>query len=134
MARYTVRVDIPSDPTELLTLAAKIDAKERQLGDSSPLKALEDAPTFGGCIQRAAAADKEADEFASKAETQIGERNKDLPAVLEGVRARRDTLLGVFRKNPRKLSEFGFVVSDTPADNGSSAPTGPAPASPGPAK
>jgi hypothetical protein len=95
---------------------------------------LEDAETFGGCVQRETAADNEADDFASQAETQIGERNKDLPAVLEGVRARRDTLLGVFRKNPRKLSEFGFAVSDTPADNGSTAPTAPEPGSPGPGK
>lgn len=134
MARYTVRVDIPTDPSELLTLAGKIDAKERELGDSSPLKALDDNESFGGCIERSTAADKKADDFTSKAETQIGERNKDLPAVREGVRARRDTLLGVFRKNPRKLSEFGFAVSDTPADSGSSATSAAAPASPGPAK
>jgi hypothetical protein len=56
--------------------------------------------------------------YRSKAETEIGERNKDLPTVTEALRSARDVLVGTFRANPKKLTEFGFDVSDSRHDNG----------------
>ncbi len=112
MAKNKVRVEIPGDPSELIVLAAKIEDKHAKLGDKSPLKELEDVETFGPAVTRAAGHDGKADEFEAKRETEIGERNKDVPAVKEGVRTRRDLLLAVFASNPKKLTEWGFNVSE----------------------
>lgn len=113
MPRKNVRVKIPTDPSAVIALAGKIQAKNAELGDASPIKDLDDAETFAPAVTRAAANDKDADDFATKAETSRGERNKDLPVVKEGVRARRDALLGKYRSNPKKLTEWGFGVDDS---------------------
>jgi hypothetical protein len=118
MARKTVRVKVPTDPSELIALAGKIEAHSVDLGTASPLTDLEDAESYGPAVARAAEQDGLRDGFAQKAETATGERNKDLPAIIEGVRARRDLLLGLYRSNPKKLTEYGFAVDDTPQSSG----------------
>ncbi len=122
MAKNNVRVEIPGDPSALIALAAKIDARHLALGTASPLKELEDVATFGPAVARAADHDGKADDYEAKRETEIGERNKDVPGVTKGVRARRDLLLAVYQSNPKKLTEFGFDVSDSPAATPGAAP------------
>ena len=112
MAKNNVRVEIPGDPSELIALAAKIEKKHVDLGTASPLRELEDVATFGPAVARAAEHDGKADEYEGKRETEIGERNKDVPNVRNGTRTRRDLLLAVFASNPKKLTEWGFNVSE----------------------
>lgn len=126
MAKKNVRVKIPSDPTALIELAAKIEKKHADLGAASPLKSLEDAEAFGPAVTRAKTQDDLATDFSSKAETAYGERDKDLPAVKQGVRNRRDALLATHASNPKKLTEWGFDVSDSPQGSDGDAAAKPA--------
>jgi len=49
---------------------------------------------------------------------------------MNSVKASRDTLVGVYNSNPKKLGDWGFVVNDTPQakkkDNGPTPPPPPA--------
>ncbi len=114
MARHNVRVIIPTDPSALIALAQLIEKKHVELGDASPLKDEEDAAVFSPAVVRGAENDAGADKSRKVAETLTGERNKDLPVIDDGVRRRRDTLLAKYRSNPKKLTEFGFEVDDSP--------------------
>jgi hypothetical protein len=118
MARKTVRIEIPRDPSEGITLLGKAKEQHEALGAASPLKELEWEKIILPAYARALAHDSKADEYHAKAETETGERNKDMPVVNESLRSIRDVLFGIYRANPKKLTEFGFNVSDSPAENG----------------
>lgn len=101
MPNNKVKVDIPRDPSEAIALLGKIKKKHGDLGDASPLNGLE-GDKIGPAQVQAAEHDGKADDFRSKAETEIGERNKDVPVVKEGLRSVRDVLLGLNRARPEE--------------------------------
>ncbi len=106
-----VRIEIPKNPTLFLTLAVKIAAKNTELGDASPLKAL-DWATMGQKISDAASYDVQATDLHRQGESFTEKRDALLPELTEFVRASRDVLVGLNHSNPRALSDFGFVVND----------------------
>jgi hypothetical protein len=122
MPKRNVRIEIPGDPSEVIALLGKVKTKHEALGAASPLAGLE-WDNIGPAYERALVQDGKADESRKIAETATGERNKDMPAVTEALRSARDVLAGIYRANPKKLTEFGFEVNDSPHDNGSTANT-----------
>jgi len=96
------------------------------LGAGSPLGGLEWVKEIGPAYDRAATQDGLADGYHQKAETATGERNKNMPAVMVALRSSRDVLAGIYAANPKKLTEFGFDVNDSPA-NQPPPPAGPSP-------
>ena len=114
MPRKNFRVKIPTDPSERIKLAKAISAKHDDLGAASPLTDMEDEADYASALTSADAQDTIADRARKESETATGERNRHMPAVDGGVRARRDVLLGKYRSNPKKLTEFGFEVDDSP--------------------
>ena len=110
----TVRIEIPSNPTDCLKLASAIMQKHTNLNDGSPVKGL-DWTANGPAITAASGFDNQAAQLHRDAEVATGERDKLMPAVVEFVRQNRDVLVGVYRQNPKKLGEFGFTVNDAVA-------------------
>ncbi len=119
MPRKNFRVKIPTDPSERIALAKAMLAKHVEMGADSPLGGMEDEEKYGSALGSAAAQDAIADRTRKESETATGERNRHLPTVDEGIRARRDVLLGKFRSNPKKLTEYGFEVDDSPTGDSS---------------
>ncbi len=124
MPRKPVRVEIPRDPSEGIALLKKVKAEHERLAAASPLAGLE-WDKINLALTRADEHDVKADQLRKDAERETGERNKDMPAIQDALRAARDVLLGLNRANPKKLGDFGYEVADSPA------PSGGAPAAPG---
>ena len=127
MPRKNFRVKIPTDPSERIKLAKAIKAKHDELAAASPLSDMEDEAAYTTALSSADVQDAKADKSRKESETATGERNKHMPAVDGGIRARRDVLLGKYRSNPKKLTEYGFEVDDSPTGGDSAdEPTPPA--------
>ena len=110
----TVRVDIPrTNPTERLRLAAAILAKHTALAAASPLKDL-NWTAVGPTVATATGFDTTAKQLEKDLEKAYGDRDALLPAIDKEIARSRDLLLALYRDNPRKLGDFGFVVNDTP--------------------
>ena len=122
MANNQYRVEIPTDPTETISLLAAIQAKHLALGANSPLGGLKWAE-ISSALAVAAEQDALSDELRRKAEAATGARDAKMTQVLESIRSARDVLMGLNRDNPDALGEFGFNVSD--ARSGSSGGTPP---------
>ena len=125
MPRKNFRVKIPTDPSARIALAKAMKAKHDELGAGSPLTDMEDEAIYNASLTKAGTEDAKADKARKEAETATGERNKHMPAVDNGIRARRDVLLGKYRSNPKKLTEFGFEVDDSPTGDDSADETTP---------
>jgi 2-succinyl-5-enolpyruvyl-6-hydroxy-3-cyclohexene-1-carboxylate synthase len=115
MPKKNVKVEIPENPTELLKLAKKISDKHIADAANSPLKGMVD---FNWSITQpliapAQSNDEQAAALRAKAEEFIGERNKNIPAIEGSIKATRDVLLGLNKKNPKVLGQWGFTVSES---------------------
>jgi hypothetical protein len=116
MAVRTVgRVVIPSNPSELLTLADKIYKKHLDDGTTSPLNAMkdfswaDDGPKVTPCQKN----NDEAEAAAKKAEKLYRQRDVDLPSIIKIVQNSAALLKSVYAKNPKALGDYGFTVDDT---------------------
>jgi hypothetical protein len=118
MSRKQVRVEIPRDPSEDIGLLGKIKKQHDKLGDASPLKGMEWEKEIAPALARATEHDELAEKFRKDSEREMGERNKDMPTVMDAIRGARDVLKGLYRKNPKMLVDFGFDVSDSPLSGG----------------
>ena len=113
--RTSGRVVVPTNPAELLALAAKIYAKHVADGAASPLKAMvdydwaADGPKIAPCL----ANHTDAEAAAKKAEEAYRQRDVDLPAIKAIVKNSAGLLKKINAKNPKKLGDYGFVVDDT---------------------
>ena len=116
MANTKPRVDIPQNPVEELHLAGRIYAKHLSDGNVSLLKALQSNgwDVNGPEIENALALNSEAEDLQRQANLAYAKRNLLLDKIDPSVKATRDLLLGVFRDNPKELSQWGFDVSDSP--------------------
>ncbi len=108
------KVTIPTNVQELLELADFIQAKHSEDGESSVLSAMPDntiadmQTKADTCLQH----HLHAEELRRQMELAYRERDLLFKPIAETVKATRDLLLGVHRKNPKKLGDWGFVVSD----------------------
>ncbi len=121
MARQTVRIPIPVDPSETIRLLRTVKDKHTALAAASPLGGLE-WDKIEPALTNAEEQDTLSDQLYRDAEKATKERNLNMPVVNEAVRAARDVLLGVYRSNPKKAGDFGFTVNDSPKSNGASTP------------
>ncbi len=115
MPKKNVRVEIPENPTELLDLAKKISNKHIADAANSPLKGIVDFnwSVTQPFIAPAQAKDAEAANFRKKAEEAIGERDKNIDQIKGSIKASRDVLLGLNKKNAKVLGQWGFAVSES---------------------
>lgn len=114
MSVKNVRVEIPTNPTEILQLAQEINAKHVLDGATSPLKELNDYKweETGVHIAPALQQDALAKDYQKKMEEAFKERDKHLAEITKSVKASRDLLLSINVKNQKILGKWGFVVHD----------------------
>ncbi|MFN7119095.1 MAG: hypothetical protein ACK4TA_20015 [Saprospiraceae bacterium] len=116
MSNVITRIVIPRTIGGLLKLAMLIYKKHLQDGSDSPLHALSDYnwKELGQRLEEAKAKHEEAEELTRRAELAYRERNQLLEDIPGLIRSTRDLLKGIFRKNIKRLVEWGFEVNDTP--------------------
>lgn len=112
------RVTIPTNPGELLALAASVFAQDQKLGAESPLRVLEGPVTWatnGAQVAAAQSLQTKIEQQERDLKALYGQRQPYLDAFGPLVRSSRDTLLGVYSQNPARIGDFGFEIADTPA-------------------
>ena len=116
MANTKPRVIIPRNPALKLKLAARIYAKHLDLADGSPLKAIESNSwsSTGPEIFNAQTFHQQAEDYKHKSELAYRQRDLLVAKIDESIKSSRDLLLGVYRKIPQSLGEWGFEVDVSP--------------------
>jgi len=116
MANNTVRITIPTNAADKLSLAEKIYKKHQDDGDASPLKAITSHSweSNGPRIATGLEYHKQAEELKAQSDLAYRKRDLEVAELDESTKASRDLLLGIYRDNPKELSQWGFNVSDTP--------------------
>lgn len=117
MARQTFRVVIPTNPEKKLTLAELVLGKHTTDGAASPLNALVDNnwTANGPKVAQARTLQTNITQLEKDLENMYKQRDLLLAPVTESLKGSRDALVGIYRSNPKKLGDWGFVVNDTPA-------------------
>ena len=117
MAKTTGRIDISPNLEKMLALAAKVYGKHLKEGANSPLNGMVDYDwsKVGPTIATALARHEEAELYKGKMEAAYRERDLLVPAIDETLKASRNLLKALNAKNPKRITEWGFEVSDTKA-------------------
>ena len=118
MATTKGRVLISRNPEELLKLADKVYKKHLADGTASDLNNL-DAETYdwskvGPTIATCQDLHDLAEELKGKMEEAYRKRDALLTPIEEHVKGSSAYLKGKYAKQPKKLSNWGFEVDDTP--------------------
>ncbi len=122
------RINIPTDPTEIIALAKAIHDKHVALAAASPLSAIKwDA--LAAEITAALGFDNDADRLLKESQQAREKRDNLVPDLSDLVRSARDILSGTYRNELRRLEDFGFSVDDS-AKSKPVIPPAPAPALP----
>lgn len=116
MANPKIRVNIPTNPAQKLDLAVRVNAKHTADGATSPLNALHSHKWQDNAskITEAQTFHQQAEELQRQANLSYRKRDLLLEEIDESIKSSRDLLLGIFRDNPKELSQWGFDVSDSP--------------------
>jgi len=116
MANNAFRVSIPTNAADKLSLAEKIYKKYKADGDASPLKAITSHSwdDNGPRIAKGLEYHKQAEDLKAQSDLTYRKRDLEVDELDESTKASRDILLGIYRDNPKELSQWGFSVSDTP--------------------
>ena len=116
MGNPKVRVDIPSNPSDKLNLAGRIYAKHTADAENSLLNAMQTHKweANGPEVANALSLHQQAEDLQRQANLAYRKRDLLLSEIDESIKSSRDLLLGIFRDNPKELSQWGFDVSDTP--------------------
>ena len=116
MRKNSVRVIIPTSVEGLLNLSGKIYNKFQEDGDKSEIYTLEDYnwKVIGPNVALAQKKHEEAEALKGKMEQAYRERDNYMGDIDAVVRASKNLLLPVFKKNPKKLCDYGYTVDDTP--------------------
>ena len=115
MGRTDGRIAVPRNVEDVLDLATDVFAKHTDDGEASPLLKLDGVnwAVVGPTIPTALALHKQAERFKSQMEEAYRERDLYMPAIEEAVKASRNLLKAHNQKNPKRLGEWGFKVSDS---------------------
>ena len=116
MSNPKVRVDIPNNPSQKLDLAGRIYAKHTADAENSLLNAMQTHKweANGPEVANALSLHQQAEDLQRQANLAYRKRDLLLSEIDESIKSSRDLLLGIFRDNPKELSQWGFDVSDTP--------------------
>ena len=110
-----LRVPIPSNRSkELLDLATKMLHKHLSDAEASKLSLL-DWQQLQPIIEKAAQLHDEAENFKTLSMQRIQDRNLLMEEVTEAVRNARDILTGAYKKDMKKLGNWGFNVIENVA-------------------
>ena len=122
MAANNYRIEIPSNPDDLIALGKKLKDKHIALGDDSPIKALKDIAQFPAKLTTAETKNELSKQLYRDAERATQDR--DLPlghvgqlreqTVRYWVTSARDVLLGLNKGNEQALGDWGFTVDTSP--------------------
>lgn len=117
MSESKMRVEIPSTPKELISLAKRIHTKHTSDGTSSPLLLIADYSWAeeGPKLDLAQAKHDEAERHRKLMETAYRERDLLMANTADMVRASRDLLTGINRENMKRLADWGFTVEASTA-------------------
>lgn len=115
MKRTMGRISISQNVEEMLNLASRVYGKHQADGATSPLSNLDGInwAVVGPTITAALDKHHEAEVLKSKMEQAYRERDLYLPAIKEAVMSSRNLLKALNQKNPKRLSEWGFLVNDS---------------------
>ena len=112
-----MRIPIPTNADEFITLAKAISAKHTALGAASPLKGIEGIDTLATLSASADTSNKQAGDLRKQAETCTEARDKAIgpnvntPGCLQFlVTASRNVLTGQNKGAEHKLGDWGFGV------------------------
>lgn len=116
MARTKGRIVISSNPKDNLELAGKIYNKHVELGTTSPLNLLEDVDwaITGPKIAPTTVFHNQAEFHKGESEKNYRERDITMPEISESMKLSISMLKGMYAKNPKKLTDWGISVDDTP--------------------
>lgn len=111
-----LRVPIPvTSSKEMLGLAQKVMSKHLADADNTKLDAL-DWQVLQPVIERAITLQKEAEDFKKLSMQRIQDRNLLMDEITEAVRNARDILTGNFKKDMKKLGNWGYHVIESAAN------------------
>jgi hypothetical protein len=122
------RVNIPTNPDELIALALAIGKKHTADGAGSPLAALNMAEmqtkstTADTQNQSAAQLYRDAEKSTQNRDLALGTANPVKGTVLNYVRSVRDVLSGIYKGNEQSLGDWGFEVDQSPQAGSKPAP------------
>ncbi len=110
LKKTKMRVPISRNPEEVLNLAAKIYQKHLAEGANSPLKAMEDNDwdVDGPNVAKALSLHAEAEKLKGLMEKAYKERDLYIGNIDATVKASRDVLTGVYRKNMKRMADRGL--------------------------
>ncbi len=110
------RIVKPKNPSEGLALATKVYKKHVNDGATSELKNLDgyNWDTIGPTIQQAQDYHTAAEDFKGKMEEQYRLRDAAYKPIQEITDASSSYLKGKYKKNPKKLADWGYSIDDTP--------------------
>ena len=107
------RIEIPTDPTEIITLAKAIHETHVALAGDSPLGGIQ-WEQIAPNLTQARTFDQDTDRLPKESQQSREKRDNFVPEISDLVRSARDILSGTYRRELRKLEDFGFSVDDTP--------------------
>ena len=112
-----MRIPIPENPDDFITLAGKISAKHTALGAASPLNGIDGIANLAALVTTADTNNKLADQLYKQAETAIETRDKAIgpnvttPGTLQFlVTSARTVLAGQNKGAEHKLGDWGYGV------------------------
>ena len=131
MSRKNVRVTIPRNADELITLGESIVARHGALGPASPLQGL-DMAAFIIKLAEAKAVNAQAKQLRKDSETATEDRdgllghkkdqNSNTPDTILNIVVRsRDILLGAYKGNEQHLGDYGFDVNQSSSSSNGAA-------------
>ena len=111
-----MRVPLSENPLKIIELADNVYKKHQAMGNNSPLRTMEDYSweVEGPNVALALQHHKDAEELKRSMEKAYRERDKYIDGLDKVTKASRDVLTGIYRKNMKKLGDWGFTVDDTP--------------------
>jgi hypothetical protein len=113
------RVNIPTNPDEMIALAQAIGKKHTADGANSPLSVLNmtemDAQTTAADTQNKSAGQlyRDAEKATQNRDLALGINNPVKGTALNYVRSVRDILSGIYKGNEQALGDWGFEVDQS---------------------
>lgn len=111
-----MKVEIPTNPYEIITLADAIYQKHLADGATSPLSIIQDYDwnVVGANVAPALQFHKNAEQLWKDSERYYKDRDLLLVDITQIIKDSRDLLTGVYPTNLKKLGDWGYKVDDSP--------------------
>ncbi|MEI9960300.1 MAG: hypothetical protein WDM76_03965 [Limisphaerales bacterium] len=124
-----MRINIPTNPDQLIRLAKNITNKHTADGTSSPLTGLDMADFAAKTVTadtenvKSAQLRRDAEAATQKRDNALGADGTTPGTVAAYVRSVRDMLAGLKKGNEQQLGDWGFDVDASPRSGGATPPS-----------